>query len=570
MLKLNSRVPFKLLSIYYMQSRYNIHENTTHFNKICSNTCGSRSRTRLSKLQTQLQTEDVGLFKFLNVNKTVIEPPKTSVIPYIDKNSLYGNGKLVYFETYGCQMNDSDTEVAWSILKAYGYERAMSPDFCDIALLMTCAVREGAESKIYARLNQLNSFKMRRKRYSDKHPYKIGLLGCMAERLKSKLLNYSNGIVDIVCGPDALRDLPNLISSVYGDMPNAVNVALSIEETYSDIVPVRLDQSRKTAYISIMRGCDNMCTYCIIPFTRGRERSRNISTILDEAKHLIEQGVKEICLVGQNVNSYRDLSEVQLCDTLNSKGFNTIYKNRKNGIRFDTLLDKISQIDPEFLDVINDKHNICNQIHIPAQSGSTQVLKTMNRGYTREAYLELIHKIKDRVKDVVLSSDFIAGFCNETEENHQETMQLLRDVRYNHIYVFPYSMREKTKAHYRLVDDVDEAVKKRRHMELANLYREIALEDHIKCIGSEQLMMVEDVGKRSKDTFYGATEGGVRTIIPNNLQIPDLTCDGNNLIDIKKGDYIAVKITKATSQTFNAQPLYKTTLKKYHGKNNHD
>ncbi|XP_014785528.1 mitochondrial tRNA methylthiotransferase CDK5RAP1 [Octopus bimaculoides] len=348
-----------------------------------------------------------------NSSETIIKQNNISAeitdeIPYLHKSLFKGQRRKVYLETYGCQMNVNDTEIVWSILKKEDFERSLDIKDCDVAFLMTCSIREGAETKIWKRLEYLNFLKKKRK----KNSMKIGILGCMAERLKTKILEQSKA-VDIVCGPDAYRDLPHLLA-VSHEGQTAVNVLLSLEETYADIMPVHINNTSKSAFVSIMRGCDNMCSYCIVPFTRGRERSRPVDSILEEIRILSDQGIKEVTLLGQNVNSYRDLStwqsDVALNPTQMAPGFKTVYKTKKGGLRFADLLDKVASINPEMrirftsphpkdfpdsvLQLIKEKPNICKQIHLPAQSGNNFILEQMRRGYTREAYLDLVHHIR--------------------------------------------------------------------------------------------------------------------------------------------------------------------------------
>ncbi|MED6283108.1 CDK5 regulatory subunit associated protein 1, partial [Characodon lateralis] len=322
---------------------------------------------------------------------------------------MLADSRKVYFETYGCQMNVKDTEIAWSILQKKGYQRTADLKQADVVLLVTCSIREKAEQTIWNRLQQLTA--MKKKRLKTNSPMKIGILGCMAERLKTELLDREK-LVDVLAGPDAYRDLPRLLTVSDGGQ-QASNVLLSLEETYADIMPVQHAAQGHSAFVSIMRGCDNMCSYCIVPFTRGRERSRPISSILEEVQMLSDQGVKEVTLLGQNVNSYREISEEQFYSselTKLSRGFNTIYQTKQGGLRFSDLLDQVSRVDPdmrirftsphpkdfpdEVLHLIAERQNICKQIHLPAQSGSNQVLKAMRRGYTREAYLDLVYNIK--------------------------------------------------------------------------------------------------------------------------------------------------------------------------------
>uniref|UniRef100_A0A1A8LLZ2 CDK5 regulatory subunit associated protein 1 n=1 Tax=Nothobranchius pienaari TaxID=704102 RepID=A0A1A8LLZ2_9TELE len=314
---------------------------------------------------------------------------------YLSVDLDMGRSRKVYFETYGCQMNVSDTQIAQVILEKKGYQRTADLSQADVVLLVTCSIREKAEQTIWNRLQQLTA--MKRKRLKTQPPMKIGILGCMAERLKTELLEREK-LVDVIAGPDSYRDLPRLLTVADGGH-QASNVLLSLEETYADIMPIHRTPQSHSAFISIMRGCDNMCSYCIVPFTRGRERSRPVSSILEEVRMLSDQGVKEVTLLGQNVNSYRDVSEEQFCGsdvTKLSRGFNTVYRSKRGGLRFSDLLDRVSRVDPamrirftsphpkdfpdEVLHLISERRNICKQIHLPAQSGSNQVLKAMRRG----------------------------------------------------------------------------------------------------------------------------------------------------------------------------------------------
>ncbi|KAI0225587.1 CDK5 regulatory subunit-associated protein 1 [Lamellibrachia satsuma] len=500
-------------------------------------------------------------------------------VPYLSEDSFNGNQRKVYFETYGCQMNVSDTEIAWSILKENGFLRTTEIKESDVVLVMTCAVRDGAEQKIWNRLEYLKSLKKNRSKH--KTPFNIGILGCMAERLKKKLLEREE-MVDLVCGPDAYRDLPRMLALTQSGQ-TAVNVLLSLEETYADVRPVRMIANSVSAFVSIMRGCDNMCSYCIVPFTRGRERSRPIDSILDEVRALSDQGVKEVTLLGQNVNSYRDKSElsfpggVEKNETSDlSQGFRTVYKPRMGGRRFDDLLERVSLIDPDMrirftsphpkdfpdgvLQVIHDRVNICRSIHLPAQSGSSRVLEAMRRGYTSNTYLALVEHIRDILPDVSLSSDFIAGFCGETESDHQESLSLLRRVRYSFAYCFPYSMREKTRAHHKLVDDVPGDLKSRRHMELTDTFRDIALEMNNNQIGQHHLVLIEGPSKRCAEDWAGRNEFNTRVIVHNSVNAQVNNEGTTKPLCIKPGDYVVVQITSATSQVLRGLPLRHTSL----------
>uniref|UniRef100_A0A8C8A7X7 Mitochondrial tRNA methylthiotransferase CDK5RAP1 n=2 Tax=Otus sunia TaxID=257818 RepID=A0A8C8A7X7_9STRI len=479
----------------------------------------------------------------------------------------------VYLETYGCQMNVSDAEIAWAILQKNGYARTKELDEADVILLVTCSVREKAEQTIWNRLRHLKALKARRPR--ARVPLRIGILGCMAERLKEEILDREK-LVDIVAGPDAYRDLPRLLA-VAESGQRAANVLLSLDETYADILPVQTSAGGTTAFVSIMRGCDNMCSYCIVPFTRGRERSRPVASILQEVRLLSEQGVKEVTLLGQNVNSFRDTSEVQFQSAAApalSRGFSTVYKAKPGGLRFAHLLDQVSRIDPEMrirftsphpkdfpdevLQLIQERHNICKQLHLPAQSGSTRVLEAMRRGYTREAYLELVQHVREAIPGVSLSSDFIAGFCGETEDDHQQTVSLLREVRYNVGFLFAYSMRQKTRAYHRLQDDVPADIKKRRLEELIAVFREEAARANEALVGQSQLVLVEGPSKRSASELCGRNDGNVKVIFPDTETADAAGCEA--AARARPGDYVLVKVTSATSQSLRGVLLCRTTL----------
>ncbi|KDR12757.1 CDK5 regulatory subunit-associated protein 1, partial [Zootermopsis nevadensis] len=470
----------------------------------------------------------------------------------------------VYFEVYGCQMNVNDTEIIWSILKDVGYLKSESIQEADVILIVTCAIREGAEIKVWNKLKHFRSLKKAREKQNHKPQLKIGILGCMAERLKHQLLEKEQ-TVDIVAGPDSYKDLPRLLTLTDNNQ-TAVNVLLSLDETYADIAPVRLNQDSVTAFVSIMRGCDNMCTYCIVPFTRGRERSRPISSILQEVWNLSQQGVKEVTLLGQNVNSYRDLSVVDFDGSLPSdgethlaKGFRTVYKKKKGGLRFSDLLDQVSRIDPEMrirftsphpkdfsdevLELIQDRSNICCNLHMPAQSGNSAVLERMRRGYSREAYLDLIHHVRHQIPGVSLSSDFICGFCGETEEEFEDTLTLMAEVKYNMAFLFAYSLREKTTAHRRLVDDVPPEIKQQRLVRMTSLFRREAEKLNRAQIGQQQLVLVEGPSKRSMKDVVGRNDGNTKVIFPA-VEIPDSEYS-HTLRSINPGDYVVVQVSSS-------------------------
>ncbi|KAH8866640.1 CDK5 regulatory subunit-associated protein isoform 1 [Schistosoma japonicum] len=516
--------------------------------------------------------------------------------------------KKVYIEVYGCQMNHSDSDIAQSLLKEAGYNFVPSDKQSDTILLMTCAIRDSAEAKIWRRIQHLRC-------YHPKPYVKIGVLGCMAKRLKDKLLmnesaetfgtegdSQSSNVgrrsrivaADFVCGPDSYRDLPKLIEDAHSGLKGA-SVALSLEETYADVTPVRrhftADKSSElvaapTAFISVMRGCDNMCTYCIVPFVRGRERSRPLDSILQEAQDLVTEGVREITLLGQNVNSYCDKSNSELSVRLPKSisilapGFKTVYKPKVGGLRFYDLLDQLSQISPELrirftsphpkdfptevLHLISERKNICSNIHLPAQSGSSVVLENMRRGYTRQAYMELVATIREIIPNVSLTSDFIAGFCGETEEDHSQTLELIERVGYSFCYCFPYSMREKTFAYHHLTDDVPAEVKRRRFNELLVLSRNKSLEFNRKQIGTVQLVLAEGPSRRSTSQVFGRNDCNIKVIFDQEVTLPSTTANNkSSRILVKPGDYVAVKIVDATSQTLRGTPLGLSTLEDF-------
>ena len=443
-----------------------------------------------------------------------------SSLPYLVK-PVSVSKQNVFIETYGCQMNFNDSEIVLGILKNSSYARVMDINDADVILVMTCAIRENAENKIWHRLRDFRELKKMNKKL------KVGVLGCMAERLKKRLIEEEKS-VDVVCGPDAYRDLPRLLADV-DQGQTGINVLLSLEETYADVSPVRLTNNSLSAFVSIMRGCDNMCSYCIVPFTRGKERSRPTPSIVNEVKELEKAGVKEITLLGQNVNSYRDLTLQPKIETGLAKGFQTIYKDKVGGLRFIELLDAVSSAAPnvrfrftsphpkdfpvELVQLIRSGPNICNQIHLPAQSGSTTVLERMRRGYSRESYIDLVRQIRDIIPDVTLSSDFITGFCGETEEEHMETISLLEEVKFEKAYMFAYSMREKTNAHRTMEDDVPEAVKQRRLTEIIDTFRRESQIKHSKLIGTFQTVLIENQSTKHPGMMIGRSDGNHKVLL---------------------------------------------------------
>ena len=448
-----------------------------------------------------------------------------------------GGLRKVYIESYGCQMNFSDSEIVASILQKQGFDTTSSLDEADVVFLNTCSIREKAEQTVRNRLQQINGLK------KEKPELLVGVLGCMAERLKSKFLEEER-IVDLVAGPDAYRDLPQLIEKV-DDGQKAVNTFLSREETYADISPVRLNSNGVTAFISIMRGCDNMCTFCVVPFTRGRERSRDPHSIVAEAVDLYQKGYREVTLLGQNVDSYT-WSEVENNKArLNSKQVN-------DRVNFANLLERVAQVSPELrirfstshpkditdevLQVMARYENICKYIHLPVQSGNSRILERMNRGYSREWYLERVGKIKEILgQDCGLSSDMIAGFCGETEEEHQETLSLMEQVRYDFSYMFMYSERPGTLAEKRFKDDVSEETKKRRLSEIIAMQNRHSLENNQRDVGKTFRVLVEGPSRRSPEFLQGRNSANKVIVFPKKNKV--------------KGEYVYVQVDRCTGAT---------------------
>jgi tRNA-2-methylthio-N6-dimethylallyladenosine synthase len=447
-----------------------------------------------------------------------ISPDKKTVIavkPVFDDNKT---GKM-YIETYGCQMNVNDSEVVVAIMQKAGYSVTRDIGEANLILINTCSVRDNAEQRVWGRLEYFRQEKKKRPNVS------VGLIGCMAERLKESLLE--NNIVDVVVGPDAYRELPKLVEKTESGQ-KGINVLLSRDETYSDISPVRLDKTGVTAFISIMRGCNNMCAFCVVPYTRGGERSRNPETILRELKELSENGYKEVTLLGQNVDSYS-----------------------WNGVTFAKLLAMVAETAPDIrvrfstshpkdmtdnvLKTVAQYDNICNYIHLPVQSGSTAVLKSMNRKYTREEYLQRIKTIREIIPDCAVSTDIIAGFCGETQRDHEDTLSLMREVGYDFAYMFKYSERPNTKAARHFKDDVPEEIKIKRLTEIIDLQSELSLLSHKKDVGSIVEVLAEDTSKRSENDLCGRTSQNKMVVFAKD--------------SYKIGDLVKVKITDCSQAT---------------------
>jgi MiaB/RimO family radical SAM methylthiotransferase len=501
------------------------------------------------------------------------------------------HGGKYYIESYGCQMNMADTEIVHSVLQESGMKPTDSAEDANYILINTCAIRENAETRIWGRLTYFRKVKRDSKvgRGKDAQYGKvIGVLGCMAERLKEQLIE-SDKMVDVVVGPDAYRDLPRLLG-VADEGETAVNTMLSLDETYADISPVRIDRKGVTAFLSIMRGCDNMCSYCIVPFTRGRERSRDVQSILREAGELAEQGVKEITLLGQNVNSYNFVPEeqkglhgrVELTETKSAKstGFVNISRRPKEAVSFTHLLKAVCDHVPnvrirftsphpkdfpeELLDLMACTPNLCSNIHIPIQSGSDGVLESMRRGYTKQLYLDLVDVMTARVPGVTLSTDIIAGFCGESEEDHEHTLDVMRRVDYSMAFMFKYSQRAKTRAARRMQDDVPEDVKGRRLQEIIDVYQSKVLPLAQAEVGVEHLVLVEKDSRRSEDVVVGRTDTNKKVFVPK-VAVADLLADpsGATVRVPAPGDYVVVKVIKA-EPSLQSQALAITSLVDYH------
>ena len=432
--------------------------------------------------------------------------------------------KRLYIETYGCQMNVADSEIVVSILNDSGYKLTDTINNAELILINTCSIRDNAEQRVWGRLDFIKNLKKK------KPELIVGIIGCMAERLKEKLLE-TDKLVDIVVGPDAYRGLPLLVAEA--ELGNkGVNVLLSREETYADVSPVRMDRDGVTSFISIMRGCNNMCSYCVVPYVRGAERSRNPESIIDEAAGLFEKGYREVTLIGQNVDSY-------------------IWKNDLQTIRFHELLEKVALVNPKLRVRFSTSHpkdlsdellltmirheNICRHIHLPAQSGSSRILKLMNREYTREWYMDRITAIKKIIPDCSISTDMIAGFCTETDEDHRESLSLMEWAGFDFAYMFKYSERPGTKAARKYKDDVPEEIKTLRLNEIISLQNKLSAKSKKTDIGKIQKVLIEGTSKRSPDQFYGRNSQNKVVVFPRGVS--------------EKREYVMVLIGKSTSAT---------------------
>ncbi|TVQ43798.1 MAG: tRNA (N6-isopentenyl adenosine(37)-C2)-methylthiotransferase MiaB [Saprospirales bacterium] len=458
----------------------------------------------------------------------IIDPKRQGeIFEQMDEFNPDPNSRKFYIESYGCQMNFSDSEIVASVLGEVGFKPTRDMEQADLILINTCSIREKAEETVRKRLRIFDKVKR------SKPGTLVGVLGCMAERLKAKLLEEEK-LVDLVVGPDAYRDLPNLVGTAESGQ-KAVNVFLSREETYADISPMRLDNNGVSAFISIMRGCDNMCSFCVVPFTRGRERSRNAYTIVAEAAQLFENGYREVTLLGQNVDSYKwenpENSEVYSFARI-LRMVADIHPDLR--VRFSTSHPK--DITDDVLFAIAEYENICNYIHLPVQSGNSRVLELMNRTYTREWYMDKVKRIYEVIPDCAISSDMIAGFCTETEEEHKDTLSIMDFTQYSMSYMFMYSERPGTLAAKKYEDDIPDEVKKRRLQEIIELQSQISLKHNQSDIGKTFKVLIEGDSKKSDQDFKG-----------RNSQNKMIVFEKKN--GLKPGDYVMVKVTSATSAT---------------------
>ncbi|MFT2007699.1 tRNA (N6-isopentenyl adenosine(37)-C2)-methylthiotransferase MiaB [Pontibacter sp. 13R65] len=460
-------------------------------------------------------------------NRTPEQAAAAACDTKVTQETNTGRARKLYIESYGCQMNFSDSEIVSSIMFKEGFDTTSQIEQADVVFLNTCSIREKAEQTVRNRLGQINYFKKK------KPGLVVGVLGCMAERLKKSLLEEEK-IVDLVVGPDAYRDLPNLINEVDGGQ-KAVNVLLSREETYADINPIRLNSNGVSAFVSIMRGCDNMCSFCVVPFTRGRERSRDAHSIVEEVKDLVQQGYKEVTLLGQNVDSYKWASE-----------------DGTEAVNFAQLLEKVALVHPdlrvrfstshpkditdEVLHTMKKHDNICKYIHLPAQSGNSRVLELMNRTYDRDWYMNRVDSIRAILgEDCGISSDMISGFCSETEEEHQDTLSLMEYVKYDYAYMFFYSERPGTLAARKLEDDIPLETKKRRLAEVIDKQREHSYIRNQLALGKVHKVLVENFSKKSDEFLSGRNDQNKVVIFPKK--------------HYKKGDYVNVFVNDCSVGT---------------------
>ncbi|WP_319504328.1 tRNA (N6-isopentenyl adenosine(37)-C2)-methylthiotransferase MiaB [Bacteroides graminisolvens] len=445
------------------------------------------------------------------------------------KSATVEDNKKLFIETYGCQMNVADSEVIASVMQMAGYSVAESLDEADAVFMNTCSIRDNAEQKILNRLEHFYALKKKKKHLI------VGVLGCMAERVKDELIEKHH--VDLVVGPDAYLTLPDLVAAVETG-EKAINVELSTTETYREVIPSRICGNHISGFVSIMRGCNNFCTYCIVPYTRGRERSRDVSSILNEVRDLITKGYKEITLLGQNVNSYQFEDGER---TVTFPMLLRIVAEAAPGARIRFTTSHPKDMSDETLQVIAEVPNVCKHIHLPVQSGSSRILKLMNRKYTREWYMERVQAIKRIIPDCGLTTDIFSGFHSETDEDHQLSLSLMEECGYDSAFMFKYSERPGTYASKKLVDDVPEEIKVARLNEIIALQNRLSLEANQKCVGKTYEVLVEGVSKRSREQLFGRTE-------QNKVVVFDRA-------NYKIGDFVQVVITEASSATLKGKPL---------------
>ncbi|MBK9994884.1 MAG: tRNA (N6-isopentenyl adenosine(37)-C2)-methylthiotransferase MiaB [Saprospiraceae bacterium] len=464
-----------------------------------------------------------------HIDELVAEERQGEALDYPSKQNT--GGRQYYIESYGCQMNFSDSEIIASILSQEGLSSTKDISNADFVFLNTCSIREKAEETVRNRLKEIQVYKKKNR------DLKVGVLGCMAERLKAKFLEEEK-LVDLVVGPDAYRDLPALLDQVESG-EKGVNVYLSREETYADISPLRLDSNGVCAFISIMRGCDNMCSFCVVPFTRGRERSRDLYSIIAEAKDLFEKGYREVTLLGQNVDSYKwtnpeTNSIVNFANLLEEIAL--LHPDLR--VRFSTSHPK--DITDDVIYTIAKYENICNYIHLPVQSGNSRILKLMNRTYDREWYINRIDMIYKIIPDCAISSDMIAGFCTETDEEHGDTLSIMEYAKYSYAYMFFYSERPGTLAAKKYKDDISEDIKKQRLSEIIRLQRQLSYEHNLKDVGQIYKVLIEGNSKKSDQEYKGRNSQNKMIIFPKNGSL-------------QPGDYVNVKVIAASSATLTGQ-----------------
>lgn len=539
---------------------------------------------------------------------SAVGPALASPLPAPADDEPVPRGGAVYLESYGCAMNENDSEIVLGILAADGYARVPAPEDADVVLVNTCAIREGAEARVWGRLGALGAVR-RAGGGSGRGRTRpvIAVLGCMAERLKAALLEAPGGaVVDVVAGPDSYRDLPRLLRVVRsGAADAAVNVQLSHDETYADVAPVREGDGGVSAHVSVMRGCGNLCSFCVVPFTRGVERSRDAGTVVAEVAALAARGYREVTLLGQNVNSYHDAgtpAEGAFAGRgyATAPGFSNMNRARGGGgVRFGELLARVAEAAPgvrlrftsphpkdfpnDLLAVIRDTPSVAKSVHLPAQSGSTRVLAAMRRGYDREAYLALAARVRAAVPGVALSSDFIAGFCGEDEGDHADTLSLLSAVRFETAYMFAYSRRERTHAAYHLADDVPPATKARRLQEVIAAFRAGAAAAHAADVGRAHLVLVEGPARKSTPgapLLTGRTDDGKRCVLPAVARVHaglDAALAAAAAAEsgrsggaapaagavLRPGDFVAVEVVGAGATSLAGRPLAVTDLSEW-------